>query len=428
MKPVTFALAILALFASACSLGGAAANPSATETAIAAKVMTQVAESAPATPAPMVTASPGAGAPPGGMPTPTVDPGLAMYLKESAAPLEAEFYLAQVNTQSAPGSAWQYHDSIFSTMPAGEDYDMGAFCRVFRRPDGTGYDYFYGGSFRRGDEMRYNGDVQRLMNPDFSFAAAPVLISTHGGDFAIDSDGEFYYLLNGSPQGWRLRKYDLEFNIVAETDIALPPKHFANDQMVRVYNGFVFASGLYDPNFDESQRSSIQPADPNQNQFTHLWIYDADLNYVNDLILDGHPNINGGTLVFYEGTYAYIAADNFIRNNLVALLYDQDWRYLETVDLQENAQWSMGGVYSGGLIYIAYHKGGHGRGDVYVDIYDTAWNLQETIEVTRANTEFFNAQRPWIQIYGDTMIVSYDVGRDSQDFLDLQCVATVYTR
>ena len=69
-----------------------------------------------------------------------------------------------------------------------------------------------------------------------------------------------------------------------------------------------------------------------------------------------------------------------------------------------------------------------GRGDVYVDIYDTAWNLQETIEVTRANTEFFNAQRPWIQIYGDTMIVSYDVGRDSQDFLDLQCVATVYTR
>lgn len=152
-------------------------------------------------------------------------------------------------------------------MPAGQDYDIGGFCRIFRRPDGTGYDYFYGGSFHKGDVMRYNGDVWRRMNPDFSFATAPVLISASGGDLAIDSDGKFYYLLNGGPQGWRLRKYNQQFNIIAETDIALPPKHFANDQMVRVHNGLVFVSGLYDPNVSVSQAGK-QPADRNQDQFT----------------------------------------------------------------------------------------------------------------------------------------------------------------
>ncbi len=372
----------------------------------------------------------GAGTGPGIRTTPEVDPDMAALIKESPDPLDAEIYLEQVNAQSTPGSSWVYQDSVFSTMPAGEEYDMGAFCRIFQRPDETGFDYFYGGSFREADgqTMRYNGDVVRLMNPDGSFATDPELISTHGGDFAIDSDGEFYYLLNGAPEGWRLRKYDLDFNVVGETTITLPEQHFANDQMVRVYNGLVFASGLYDPNFDESQRSDKQPAHPDQEQYTHLWIYDSDLNYVEDLILDDYPNINGGTLVYYEGAYAYVSADNFFSNQMSALLYDEDWNYLETVPLQDDAQWSMGGVYADGLIYIAYHKGEHGRGDVYVDVYDTAWELQETIEVTRANTEYFNAQRPWVQVYGDMMIVSYDVGRDNQDFLDLQCITTVYVR
>jgi len=368
--------------------------------------------------------------PSGEQTTSEVDPGMAMYYKDSADPLDAEEYLSQVNNQTSPGSSWQYKESIFSTMPAGEEYDMGAFCRIFQRPDGVGYDYFFGGSFRKADsdEMRYNGDVQRLMNPDFSFASDPELISTSGGDFSIDFDGEFYYLLNGAPEGWRLKKLDSDFKVVSEVTITLPEKHFANDQMVRVYNGLVFASGLYDPNFEESQRGNVQPADPNQEQFTHMFIYDSDLNYVNDFYLGQHPNINGGTLVFYEDMYAYVTADNFIKNNLVALLYDSDWNYIETIDLQEDAQWSMGGVFHDSLIYIAYHKGGHGRGDIYVDIYDTAWNLKETIEVTQTNAEFFNAQRPWVQVYGDTMIVSYDVGRDTPEFLDLQCITTIYTR
>lgn len=420
-------LLVVISFLAACSLsGGAMPDTPATPTAIVARVMTPVTRRATPLPTRNIPASPRAGALPGKLPTPTIDAGMAMYLKESADPLAAEVYLAQVNTQSAPGSAWEYQTSIFSTMPAGQDYDIGAFCRIFRRPDETGYDYFYGGSFHKGNAMRYSGDVWRRMNPDFSFATAPVLISTSGGDLAIDSDGEFYYLLNGGPQGWRLRKYDQKFNVIAETDIALPPKHFANDQMVRVHNGLVFVSGLYDPNVSASQPGK-QPADRNQDQFTHLWIYDTNLNYVNDFILDDHPNINGGTLIFYKGIYAYVAADNFIRNQLNALLYDENWNYIKTVHLQDDAQWSMGGVYSGDLIYIAYHKGPHGRGDIYVDIYDTDWNLQETIQVTRVNAEFFNAQRPWIQVYGDTLIVSYDIGRDTPNFLDLQCITTVYT-
>ncbi|PIN78641.1 hypothetical protein COV16_05695, partial [Candidatus Woesearchaeota archaeon CG10_big_fil_rev_8_21_14_0_10_34_8] len=65
----------------------------------------------------------------------------------------------------------------------------------------------------------------------------------------------------------------------------------------------------------------------------------------------------------------------------------------------------------------------HGAGDVFVDIYDTEWNLQETIEVTNVE-QGFNAQRPWIQIYDDTMFVSYDVGDENA----MICLASIYEK
>ncbi len=363
-------------------------------------------------------------------PTPTVDPGAEMYLKEVADPLDPELYLGQVNTTSAPDSKWQYESSIFATMPGGEKYDIGAFCRTFKREDGTGYDVIYGGAFHNNatGEERYNGDVYRLLRNDFTFQTTPTLFSPSGGDFAIDSDGKNYYLLNGGPLGWVLRKYDLSFKLVKETTIELGEKDQGNDQMVRVFNGFVFASGMYDPFFDPEVGVPKGQPDTEQEQYTHLWIYDTDLNYINDFILDDAPNINGGTLLFYEGIYAYIASENFWRNNLVVLLYDEDWNFIDSKFLQEDAEWSMGATFDNHLIYVAYHKGDHGEGDVYVDIYDTSWTLLETIEVTRVNKEYFNAQRPWIQIYDDLMLVSYDMGRNSDEFIDLQCIISMYTR
>ena len=118
------------------------------------------------------------------------------------------------------------------------------------------------------------------------------------------------------------------------------------------------------------------------------------------------------------------------------MLYDEDWNYIKTVELQDDAQWSMGSEYNDGLIYIAYHKGPHEYGDVYVDIYDTEWDLQETIEVTdvgeRVEDDILFAQHPWLDIDGDKMFVIYTIGREKilKDSLErtLTCMLSVYEK
>lgn len=308
-------------------------------------------------------------------------------------------------------------------MPSGEPYDIGGFCHIFERADGQGFDIVYGGAF--GD--KYSGDVYRVYDTNLTAATAPTKFSPTGGDLAIDTDGQFYYLLVGHPQGWTLRKFDSNFKEVGSVIIALPPGHAKNDQMLRVYDGLVYASSLYNPAMANAGGGTPPKPDANTDVYTHVWVYDNNLNYVADHVLDDHGNINGGTLLRYGNSFAYVAADNFVRNNLVALLYDDQWNYLETKSLQSGSQWSMGGVVSNDQIFVAYHRGEHGHGDVLVDIYDTNWNLQETIEVTAVG-DGYNAQRPWLQIYGDRMFVSYDLSREPQGILDLQCVVSVYTR
>jgi len=362
-------------------------------------------------------------------PTPA-DSGMAMYANaQSTEALPQEEYLAQVVTAvTNPDSAWQYQTTLFATMPSGQQFDLGGFCRIFQRLDGTGYDVIFGGAFNSREmeeDRRYQGDVRRLLGNDLTFQTEPALFYGQGGDLAIDTDGQFYYLLTAHPDGWRLTKFDLNFNQVKETVVSLPPGHAANDQMLRVWDGRLYLSGLYNPNYASMQPD--QQPDPDDVLYTHLWVYDTDLNPLEDHALDDEANINGGTLIPYGDGFAYVAADNFVGNNLTAYIYDAEWRFARSVLLAENAQWSMGGTTDGGQIYIAYHRGDHGHGDVVVDIFDMDWNRLEQIEIT-AVTEGFNAQRPWVQVYGDTMFVSYDVGRDAQGILDLQSVVTVYTR
>ena len=364
-----------------------------------------------------------------GNPPPPDDNGMAMYTNaQPAAPLPQADYLAQVNAATDPNSDWQYQTTLVATLPAGQQFDVGGFSRLFQRPDGTGYDVIFGGAFsarEMAEERRYQGDARRLLGNDLTFQTDPALFAEYGGDLAIDTDGRFYYLLNAHPDGWRLTKFDLDFNPVQETIAPLPASHAANDQMLRVWDGRLYLSGLYNPT-DAAGQPGQEP-DPDAAVYTHLWIYDTDLNLLEDHVLDDEPNINGGTLIPYGGGFAYIAADNFLRNNLKAYLYDADWNFASSVLLAENAQWSMGGAVADGRIYIAYHRGQHEQGDVIVDIFDMDWNRLEQIEVT-AVTDGFNAQRPWVQVYGDVMFISYDIGREAQGILDLQPVITVYRR
>ncbi len=346
----------------------------------------------------------------------------------SAEVLPQADYLAQAFAGAASQSNWEYQTTLIATAPAGQRFDRGAFCRLFPRPDGDGYDVIFGGAFNireLEDNLRYQGDVHRLLGSDFTFRTEPELFSTHGGDFAVDSDGQFYYLLNAHPEGWTLGKYDADFNLLKEVAVPLPAGHAGNDQMLRVWEGRVYLSGLYNP--DNPEMHSNKDAPPNATIYTHLWIYDTDLNPLEDHILDDEPNINGGTLIPAGEGFAYIAADKFQPSSLYAFLYDADWNFLESKLLREDAQWSMGGTVAEEQIYVAYHTGQHQEGDVWVDIYDTDWTLLDRIQVTQTQRPF-NAQRPWVQVTGDRMFVSYDVARDAEGVLDFQCLVSVYAK
>ncbi len=336
---------------------------------------------------------------------------------------------AQLVTSLDPNTGWAYQTALLATTPYGERFDIGTFCRLFRRADGNGYDVLYGGAFRSRDieeSRRYEGDVRRRLSNDLAFQGEAVLFTPYGGDAAFDTDGRFYYTLNAHPQGWRLGKYDLDFNRVQEVIVPLPPGHAANDQMLRVWDERLYLGGLYNPNYESRQPG--QQASPDEVLYTHLWLYDTDLNPVADYVLDGAANINGGTLIPDGDGWAYIAADNFVRNNLYAHLYDGNGVYERSILLEENAQWSMGGAVDGeGNIYIAYHRGQHGHGDVVVNVYDRDWNSLARIPVT-AVAAASNAQRPWVQVYGDTMFVSYDLDGGGQGLSDVRCLISVYRR
>ncbi len=336
-------------------------------------------------------------------------------------------YLAQVATETPSTSAWRYVTTLFGTLEAGQRYDVGGFCRIFPRANGDGYDVTFGGAFdnRRVEEpRRYAGDVRRTLAADLSAWGEPQRFSEHPGDYAIDTDGQHYYLLNAHPQGWVLGKYDADFNLLKEVIVPLPAGHAANDPMLRVWGGRVYLSGLYNP--DNPDMRSNKDANPDDTLYTHVWIYDTDLNPLEDHILDDEPNINGGTLVPYGGGFAYIAADNIRHSNLKALIYDANWHFVRSVPLADDAQWAMGGVVADGRIYIAYHRGEHMHGDVVLDVFDMDWNLLERIEVT-AVAPSFNAQRPWVLLDGGRLFVAYDLDNGTE-MLNLQCMINVYER
>ncbi|RMF32076.1 MAG: exo-alpha-sialidase [Chloroflexi bacterium] len=391
-----------------------------------------------------VIAGGGMGVPPGGRPpTPGAegasgplpgtgtpgDSGMEMYTQaHSTEVLPQEEYLAQVMTTTPAGSAWTYQTTLFATLPFGNRYDIGGFCRIFRQPDGSGYTTIFGGAYsirEMPEERRYQGVVYRRLGNDLTFQSEPALFYNVGSDLAIDTDGQFYYLTTAHPEGWRLTKFDRDFLPVKEVIVPLPPGHAGNDQMLRVWDGRLYLSGLYNPNNLDTR--SNKDTNPDEALYTHVWVYDTDLTLLEDHVLDGEPNINGGTLIPYRDGFAYIAADNFWKNNLKAYIYDGDWNFVRSVLLEENAQWAMGGVVDEERIYVAYHRGEHGQGDVVLDIFDMDWNRLEQIAVTAVSPQF-NAQRPWVLLDGDRLFVAYDVGVAAPGVLDLQCMINVYTR
>ena len=236
--------------------------------------------------------------------------GQEIYLTKWNAPEDPGVYFSFVHEED--GDTWNYLRSMLLTSSSGEYYDVGAFCRLFPRSDGNGYDITYGGSYGNYD-LNYGGVVHKILDSDLQSLGEADEFIDNAGDIGIDTDGEYYYVTTASPTGWKLEKFDSSFEKVAEVEVELPEGHANNDQMVRVWNDKVFLSSLYDPTLI---------GELSDGPFTHLWVYSTDLEYISDVILDDAPNINGETIIYYDETYAHISANNFFTNELTALLYN----------------------------------------------------------------------------------------------------------
>lgn len=374
---------------------------------------------------------------------PTMNPdGMEMWAGPNfVQPDSVDVYLGFANAEDS--ETWNYKESYFMTEEPGNEYEQGAFCRIFKTAEG--YNFIYGGSFS-GDnyDYPYQGVLYKKLDQDFEEVQGPTKFSDNGGDLAIDSDEDYYYLLGGGPpyqghdKSWKITKYDKEFNVVKETRIGLSLGHMTNDQMIRVVNEQIFVSSLYVPETEEITLHA------DEKTYTHLWILDKNLDYVSDKILNESYNINGETMIYYEGKYAHISSDHYANATLLAMIYDSNWNYIETKEIQDNAHWSMGALYHDGLIYVAYEGTNINDSNVFVNIYDTEWNLIEQIKVTNVaetivgpngkpvpNYPMYAGNRPWIQIYDNLMLVSYDITRDmvgANAQLSLICMLSVYER
>ena len=157
---------------------------------------------------------------------------------------------------------------------------------------------------------------------------------------------------------------------------------------------------------------------------------DSDLGLVDEFDLDDVEHINGSSLVFVDEVYHFVTSTAYF-GDLIVMQYDEDWNFLESKTLYENAQWPQGTVYDEEreLFYVAYLEnvqGSMGRdSNTKLGVFDKNWETVEVIDVTNYSDEnYMMAGRPSVMMHDEKLYVSYDVS--SSEGFDWECWVSVY--
>jgi hypothetical protein len=211
--------------------------------------------------------------------------------------------------------------------------------------------------------------------------------------------------------GWHLAKYDaVSWKLLADIDVPLDyPIEEDGGMTVALVNGLLDVTGEY--NLDEGTHS------PDSGDATHHHFFSTDLVSQDVRILDDTLHKPEGSMLYVDGTYYYVASDS-MWGNMIVLMYDQNWQYLGTKILRQQANFPTGVVYDDQFFYVAYmdtsQRTDPGILPVYNNIhlaaYDRDWNLVEDIAVTDfSRTDNQQAGSPYIMLHDQKLYVSYTV-------------------
>jgi hypothetical protein len=246
------------------------------------------------------------------------------------------------------------------------------------------------------------------------------------GSVMVDNTyyGAFVSQFPGLPYGWHLAKFDaVTWTSIAATDVLLEAPNEADmDPTVAYVNGQLDISDQYNPDGIWQEGSG-----------SHHNFYSTDLQPLGKEILADTALISGGSMIYADGTYYIITANNF-EGDLVVASYDRDWKYLGVKELRKQAHWSQGVAFDGQRFYVSYLDTsqrdtgpfvGHFYPNVHLAAFDRDWNLVEDVAVTNfVHADHKFPGRPWVILHDDKLYVSYDMNEldpdTHQDLLETQ--------
>jgi len=317
------------------------------------------------------------------------------------------------------------------TMTPNSDYRTGVFDRIFYNASRNKF-YLTMACLGAGSEDNSFSNqyyVYYELDSDLNQTGVSGLIPvTQQGDYAIASDGTYYYFLTGHPQGWRLFKLDSDFQVVDNVVVPFSIDNEAgNDELLNYTNGKLYMATLYDT---QGTGQNYYTGTHNYTTYPHLFTYNTSLQLLENHYLLDESNIPaGGSIIFNDNKYQIVTANTMGNSTLSVYQWDSNWNYLGKTTLVSGGNWSQGLLYENGLYYLAYHIGQHNNGGVVLAVYDNDWNKITSADVAERGGAT-NSDRPWIIKVGDKIYVSYDVATASSggvESRDWQCHIDVYT-
>ncbi len=215
---------------------------------------------------------------------------------------------------------------------------------------------------------------------------------------------------------WQLIKVDaVSWKKLAEVTIPLDSRtESPGDPMVAYVNGQIDVSSGY--NLTGKPHNGLN--DPPGTYGTHHHLFSTDLEFQGEKILTEPGHIGGSYMVFVDGIYYLVTADDYIGDVIVAK-YDKDWKYLGGKTLIKQAHFSTGLVYDNGRFYLAYTDTSQRSAptffpvflNIHLAAFDRDWNLLSDVAVTNFTpSDNYQPGRPWVILHGNRLYVSYDLG------------------
>ena len=316
----------------------------------------------------------------------------------------------------------------------------GAFCRIHHVTGRNGFIVTFGGAARSG--LTDQGHGYKAYDLDLVPTGEMGTFYPYGGDAASVVVDDVFYFATGSPEGWRLLKFDgATFDQLGAVDYPIDlDRQLENDNLLAFVGGLLDASGLHVEEGSAAHREGTPQDGPLESRLidhdrgyaTHHRLFTTDLEFVGEMVLDDAPQFFGTSLVEVGGTINLVTSSAFLAD-LVVIRYDGDWNHLDTLPLGLSGTWPQGLIYDevSERLYLAYEAGIQGLRNVRIAVFDREWNLLDDFAVTDFSWEDEKvASRPWLSLVDASLHVSYDVtsvvGPRRDAVLNNECIVQTY--